>query len=395
MLDSVYIGMTGLISFSKGLNNISNNVANLNTPGFKGSQLEFLDLFYRQQYSGSSEQQGTPYSEGSGVRTGASIANFSQGEFRQTGSDLDAAIDGNGFFVLRKDGELFYTRAGQFKVDDDGYLVSNDDGTRVAGLNGNALVDISVAGKRSNPPKATRTVNFTDSLSSNSPTFSVPSIAVFDSLGTQHLLTLNLTNDSANTPGHWTFELLEGTQSLTTGEISYAGSGSPMSGSDQHTFTFDPGKGAYATEVTLDFSGSTSFSSSESSLRVGTQDGYAAGFLTKTALDTDGNLVLTYSNGQTLKEQRLALAWFDNLAVLQAQGGNRYTAFGEANRLLARAGESGMGKLKTTGIELSNVDLAQEFSELIIVQRGYQASSQVITAANEMIQQLGEIRGRR
>lgn len=395
MLDSVYIGMTGLISFSKGLSNISNNVANLNTPGFKGSQLEFLDLFYRQQYSGSSEQQSTPYSEGSGVKTGASITNFSQGEFRQTGSDLDAAIDGNGFFVLRQDGEIFYTRAGQFKVDDDGYLVTSDGGMRVAGLSGNALVDISVAGKRSNPPKATQTVTFADSLSTNSSTFSVSDISVFDSLGGQHQLTLNLTNDSANTPGRWTFELLEGTQSLTTGEISYAGSGSPVPDSDKHTFTYDPGNGAYATEITLDFSGSTSFSSSQSSLRVGSQDGYAAGFLIKTALDTEGNLVLGYSNGQTLKEQHLALAWFDNLAALQAQGGNRYTAFGEANRILARPGETGMGSLKTSGVELSNVDLAQEFSELIIVQRGYQASSQVITAANEMIQQLGEIRGRR
>jgi len=109
MLDSIYIGTTGLTSFSEGLSNISNNVANLNTPGFKGSQLEFLDLFYRHQYS------GTMSSQGSGVETGATVLDFSDGEFRQNGNDLNAAIDGNGFFVLRKDGEIYYTRAGSSK----------------------------------------------------------------------------------------------------------------------------------------------------------------------------------------------------------------------------------------------------------------------------------------
>ncbi len=395
MLDSIYIGMSGLISFSDGLTSISNNVANLNTPGFKGSQLEFVDLFYRYQYSGTTDQQGSPYAQGSGVASGATIPNFSQGEFRQTGNDLNAAIDGNGFFVLRKDGETFYTRAGQFQIDDAGYLVSTDDNARVAGLSGGALADISIAGRRSNPPKATGTVSFKDTLSTNSSTFEVADIPVFDSLGVEHKLKLSLVNDSTNTPGRWTFTLLEGTTTLTTGEIRYSGTGSPLEDADTHTFTYDPGHGALAHDLTLDFSKSTYFSSSTSTLSVDSQDGYAAGFLTKATLDADGNLVLTYSNGQTVKDQHLALAWFDNLAALQAQGGNRFTVFGESNRLLGQPGEKGMGNLKTGGVELSNVDLAQEFSELIIVQRGYQASSQVITAANEMIQQLGEIRGRR
>jgi len=394
MLDSIYIGMTGLISFSKGLSNISNNVANLNTPGFKGYQLEFLDLSYSYQYSGSPEQQGAPSTQGSGVKTGASIPHFSQGEFRQTGNDLDVAIDGNGFFVLRKDGEVFYTRAGQFKVDESGYLVT-DDGARVAGLSGNTPVDISIAGKRSNPGKATKTVTFVDSLSTTSSDFDVNSIMIYDSLGIPHQLTLSLINDAANVPGHWTFSLLEGSTTLTTGNVYYSGDGSPISGLDKHTFTYRAGNGSDATALTLDFSGSTYYSSSASGLRVGSQDGYTAGFLSKTAIDANGNLVLTYSNGQTLKEESLALAWFDNLSSLQAQGSNRYTVFGDVKRILGRAGENGMGNLKTGGIELSNVDLAQEFSELIILQRGYQASSQVITAANEMIQQLGEIRGRR
>lgn len=395
MLDSIYTGMSGLVSFSKGLTNISNNVANLNTAGFKGTQLEFLDLFYRYQYSGSANQQETPYAAGSGVKAGATVPNFSQGEFRQTGNDLDASVDGNGFFVVRKDGETLYTRAGQFVLDDAGYLTTRDDGARVAGFSGGALTDISVAGKRSNPAQATQTVKFSDSLSTSSTTYSIPNISVYDSLGVLHSMTMDLTNDTAQTPGRWTFTLSDGANTVTSGEVRYSGSGSPLSGYDRHTFTYNPGNGSNATSLTLDFTGSNYFSSSSSSMKVGSSDGYAAGYLSKTTIDTDGSIQLTYSNGQVVKDQRLALAWFDNTSVLQAQGGNRYTVFGDATKILGQPGENGLGSLKTGGVELSNVDLAKEFSELIIVQRGYQASSQVITAANEMIQQLGEIRGRR
>lgn len=395
MLDSIYIGMTGLVSFSHGLSNISNNVANLNTPGFKGSQLAFQDLYYRYEHSGSSSQQDSPSSHGSGVKTGSSSLNFTPGEFRQTGNGLNVAIDGNGLFVLRKDGETQYTRAGQFKIDDAGYLVAEDDGTRVAGMTGNVLTDISIAGKRSSAAKATQTVKFADSLSTISSTFDVSNITVYDSLGGVHSLTLKLTNNTVNVAGQWTFSLVEGSRTLTSGNILYTGSGDAIAGSDTHTFSYDPGTGASTVNLTLDFSGSKYFSSSTSSLKVGSQDGYGAGVLSKTAIDTDGNLVLSYSNGQTVKDQQLALAWFDNLGALQAAGSNRYTVFGDARRHLGRPGENGLGNLKTGGVELSNVDLAQEFSELIIVQRGYQASSQVISAANEMIQQLGEIRGRR
>lgn len=395
MLDSIYVGMSGLISFSEGLSNISNNVANLNTPGYKRTQLEFLDLYYRYSYSGSSEQQASPYSQGSGVRTGASLMNFSDGEFRQTGNDLDLAVKGNGFFVLRKDGETFYTRAGQFEVDDSGFLVAKDDGARVAGFSGGGLKDVSVSGKRSNPAQATRNVAFVNALSTSSTTFSVSDISVFDSLGVEHKLTLNMTNDSATTPGRWTLTVLENATTLATGEVRYSGSGSPLAGFDTVSFSYSPGGGAAANTVTFDFTGSNYFSSSSSTLSVGTRDGYTAGYLTKTTVDESGNVVLSYSNGQTVTDSRLALTWFSNLSALQAQGGNRYVVFGDTEKVVGNPGENGLGKIQSGGIELSNVDLAKEFSELIIVQRGYQASSQVISAANEMIQQLGEIRGRK
>lgn len=395
MLDSIYVGMSGLISFSKGLSNISNNVANLNTPGYKRTQLEFLDLYYRYTYSGSPDQQSSPYSQGGGVQAGASLMNFSDGEFRQTGNDLDLAVTGNGFFILRKDGQTLYTRAGQFEINDAGYLVSKDDGARVAGYSNGGLADISVAGKRSNAAKPTQNVSFTNALSTSSSTFSVSNISVFDSLGVEHKLTLNLTNDSASTPGRWTLAVVDGSTTVTTGEVRYSGGGSPLAGYDSVSFAYSPGGGATTNTVKFDFTGTNYFSSSSSTLSVGTKDGYGAGYLTKTTVDADGNVVLNYSNGQKVNDARLALSWFSNLSALEAKGSNRYVLNGDSDQVVGNPNQNGLGAIKSGGIEMSNVDLAQEFSELIVVQRGYQASSQVISAANEMIQQLGEIRGRR
>jgi flagellar hook protein FlgE len=394
MLDSIYIGMSGLTSFSKGLSNISSNVANLNTTGYKGSELQFNDLFYKYQYAGSNQSQSNILAQGSGVKAGTTSLNFTQGDFRQTGNDLDAAINGNGFFVLKKDNETFYTRAGQFVLDNNGFLTTRDNDARVMAFTNGGLNDINISGSRSTPPKATTEVKFTNTLSVGSPTFELTNISVFDSLGQQRQLTLNLVNDSTNSPGRWTFKVLEGTAELSAGEIKFDSSGNAIAGKDKYSFTYSP-KGAASTRLTLDFKATNYLSSSSSTLRVDKQNGLAAGFLTKAAIDVDGFLVLTYSNGATVKNSQLALANFDNLSALQSQGGNKFSQFGDAKRIVGTPSTFSLGKLRVSGIELSNVDLAREFSELIVVQRAYQASSQVISAANEMIQQLGEIRGRR
>lgn len=394
MLDSIYIGMSGLTSFSKGLSNISNNVANLNTTGFKGTELQFSDLLYKYQYAGSNQDQSNVLFQGGGVKAGTSSIKFTQGEFRQTGNDLDAAIDGNGFFIINKDAKTFYTRAGQFAIDNNGYLVTKDDNSRVMALDNSGLNEVNISGSRSISAKSTTEIKFSNTLSVSSPTFDLANISVFDSLGQQHQLTLNLVNDSTNTPGRWTFKLMEGSTELANGDVNYSGSGTPVLGKDKFTFNYLP-KGAASSQLTLDFSRTTYLSSSSSTLSVQSQNGLSAGFLTKTAIDADGYLVLTYSNGQTAKNSQLALANFDNLSALQSQGGNRFRLFGTTKKIVGAPGTTSLGKLRPAGIELSNVDLAKEFSELIVVQRAYQASSQVISAANEMIQQLGEIRGRR
>lgn len=392
MFESIYVGLSGLMGFSKGLNVLSNNVANLNTPGYKSSQLQFKDLMYGLQHNGGelSGQIGT------GLDTGSTSINMKQGELRDTGNALDLAIDGSGFFVLRKDNQVFYARAGQFEFDSDGYLISRDTKARVAALSGGSqLHDINLNGLRTNPPKATSTITFTGNLSSGGTQHIIQNVNIFDSLGTSHALTVTFDNSGTTVPGSWNVTVADPTGTISTGQIVFS-NGAPLSGSDSFEFNYAPA-GAAASTIKLDFSKDvTAYSSgSDSSLKTNVQNGYAPGALTKTSFDKEGYLSLTYSNNQTTKQDRLALAWFDYINGLTLEGNNM---FQNKSGLTAKYGNPNnalFGSIKAGSIELSNVDLTQQFSDLIITQRGYQASSQVITAANEMMQQLFDMKGRR
>lgn len=392
MFESVYIGMSGLMGFSKGLSVLSNNVANLNTPGYKSSQLQFLDLMYEFKHNGG-ESLGQ---FGSGIGTGSTSINMRQGELRETGNDLDLAINGSGFFVLRKDDQVHYTRAGQFEFDSDGFLVSRGTKTRVAALSSGAqLHDINLNGLRTNPPKATSKVTFTGNLSSSGTQHIINNINIFDSTGASRSLTITFDNNSSITPGNWKLTIADASGTIATGEIVFD-NGQLVSGSDKVTFDYTP-MGATSSTITLDFSKDvTNFSGgNDSSLKMNTKDGFAPGALTKTSFDSEGYLNLSYSNGQTTKHDRLALAWFDYINGLTLEGNNMFQNKSGLTPQYGNPNSSVFGPIKAGSIELSNVDLTQQFSDLIITQRGYQASSQVITAANEMMQQLFDMKGRR
>lgn len=395
MLETIYVGMSGLEGYSKGLNVISNNVANLNTPGFKGAQLQFSDLFYKSQNAGG-DGRGAQQQVGEGLDTGATHLNFKQGEARQTGNDLDLLIDGVGFFVLRKDDKVLYTRAGQFQFDDAGYLVDRTNQARVAALGaGQQLVDVSINGLRTNPPKATSTISFADNLSISDNQHVVGNVTVYDSLGGTHTLKVTFDNNFTNVAGSWNVTVADSSGTVATGEIRFQ-DGKPLAGFDTIAFSYAP-QNTPALSIALDFkTDATSYAGgTDSTLKVKSQDGYAAGSLTKTTFDADGYFVTNYSNGQTVKHDRLALAWFDYADGLQAEGGNVFSNVYNQPTHLGYPNEAEYGKISAGSVEMSNVDLSQQFSDLIITQRGYQASSQVITTANEMIQQLYDMRGKR
>lgn len=399
MFTSIYSGMSGLIAFSKGLDVISNNVTNLNTPGFKGSDLIFRDIFYRYSTLGGNGGDSAADQMGSGVLGGGTSLRYAQGDLQATGNTLDAAIDGNGMFILRSDTGLQYTRAGQFEIDSDGNLVDRVTGARVGGLSGGGVTDINISGLRIDPAVATSRVSFHNNLSTGSANHTVNGVNVIDSTGAQHALVLTFTNNNSTTPGSWLIDVTDenGASVASDLEIRFQGNGSPQTDFNHVTFTFQPA-GAEAQEIDLNFgdpgafTGATSFSAGTTSdLAVASQDGHAAGSLVDVSFDTDGTLKLNYSNGETGIGGRLALAWFDDLQSLHQVADGRFEAPSGANVLIGGPTEDLMGRIVGGNIEVSNVDLTREFTDLIIMQRGYQASSQVISASNEMLQQLLDI----
>jgi flagellar hook protein FlgE len=404
MIGTIYKGLTGLIGFSKGLDVLGNNIANLNSPGFKGSELSFRDLFYR--YSTNGDGQSTAQL-GQGMDASSTRTRFRQGELRATGNPLDIAIDGSGLLIQENDGRVFYTRAGQLEFNQEWELVDRVSGGRVQSLTGDSLLqDINIASLRTNPAQATARVEFTGILTSNIPaagvaTHQITDVTVIDAAGTSHTLTINF---RSSTPRIWTVEILEPsvdpTAVIGTGEIRYQTNSSPEVNYNTVTLNFAPAD-APPSAITLFFgepgslSWTTSYSGPNSSAEVSTQDGYAVGSLTEVTFTENGTLTLSYSNGQTVDGPRLALAWFNNLQRLEMQGNSLFVNNGDEQPTLGHADEGVMGQIVAEKIELSNVELTEQFTDMVIIQRGYQASSQITTVSNEMIQQLFEMQGRK
>ncbi|MDB5858697.1 MAG: flagellar hook-basal body complex protein [Ramlibacter sp.] len=385
MLDSIHVGMTGLLGYAKGLRVIANNTANLNTPGYKAATLQFSDLFY----AASQGAGGSSAHLGYGLATGGTQLDFRQGDLRQTGNDFDLGVDGEGLFVLRTaDGATRYTRAGQFEFNQDGLFVNRIDGSTVVGVDASGQpVDLKLDGLHTVPGKPTTSARFTGNLSSTLTEHTVNSVKVYDAIGEQHILSLKLTNSDPAT-GTWDLAVLDGTTSVGSGQLVFA-DGKPTAATAKLSFSYQPA-GREARQLTLDFSSDvTSFASGNlSTLAMTAQDGLAPGDLSKVSFDATGTLVASYSNGDTVKGARLLLARFRTPDAVRPEGANQ---FAQANGLAWEtgvAGQGAFGAVRTGVLEISNVDLSREFSDLVVMQRGYQASSQVLSTANDMLQEL-------
>ena len=396
MLDTIYIGMSGLQGYSQGLKVISNNVTNLNTPGFKGASQQFTDAFY--QFSNLPGQDRPLH--GTGLTTLSTRLDLQAGDTRHTGNALDLSIEGEGYFVLRdpQTEEQVYTRAGQFQLNDQGELVSGTSGKYVMAYTEGGLSRISMDGLRTHAPSATHRVRFTGNLSSNADGHDINNVKLTDSLGVEHTVRLHFAPASnageAANENIWTVTVFDGDQSVGTGEIAFH-DGDPVPERNTVTFTYTP-EGGQGFDVTLDFSTTDSFAAGNTStLTFQSQDGFAMGTFTTASFDADGTLSLNYSNGQTLKGARLALASFEFGLGLEQAGQGELRATGEREPRIGRPGDDGLGNVQGEQLELSNVDLSAEFSELIVMQRGYQASSHVLNTADEMIRQLFDLKGGR
>jgi flagellar hook protein FlgE len=386
MLDSIHVGMTGLQGYSRGLRVIANNTANLDTPGYKSSTLQFADMFYSN--GGAAGNEATQL--GHGLATRGTQLDFRQGDLRDTGNPFDLGVDGDGLFLLRlNDGSTRYTRAGNFQFDAERRLADRADGALVLGRDASgAETPITIMGLKTTPGAATGVARFAGNLSSTVDAQTIQSVKVHDAEGEEHQLTVKFTNTAAQATGSWQVELLDGSTAVGEATVVFA-DGRPTAATAKPTFGYTP-PGKASQSLVLDFSTDvTSFASGNlSTLALAAQDGRPPGSLTKVTFNARGALVATYSNGQDVEGVRLLLARPHSSDDVESAGGNRFEATGGRAWEVGMAGDGAFGSVHAGQLEMSNVDLAREFSDLVVMQRGYQASSQVISTANDMLQEL-------
>ncbi len=397
MFGSIYTALAGMKAYSKGLDVISNNVANLNTPGFKVSDPVFREIVYR-QIQADQGSGGELRPQGAGVEADSAGINFTQGELRDTGNPLDVAIDGSGFFVLQQEGDAYrYTRAGQFTFDDKGALVERTTGEKVLLSTAESSVGtFDINAYRTHEPKATANVTLSGVLArtGTNATYELSSVTVYDKAGTAVSLRIRFTRNGSN-PLRWTAEVMSAANTVVgTGTVLFNADGTPAQDGNSFTVAITA-TGGEPFDVAFNFGAAGTYAgvtsaptSTTSSLQPQRQDGMTIGSLTATEFDEQGQLKLTYSNGQSKIVGKLVLAQFDNPEQLQVMGGGLFTLKAGMTQRLGGAMADGAGRIVGRRLEMANVDLTRQFTDLIILQRGYQASSQVSSITNELIQTL-------
>jgi flagellar hook protein FlgE len=415
---SFYSGLSGLDTHATAMRVIGDNIANLHTTGFKNSSVHFEDVLGVSLTGVSGGSQ-----TGAGVKVSTVDANFIQGSLMTTDVSTDVAVNGKGFFVLQDPltDEMFYTRAGHFQIDNRGYYV-NPQGYQVQGylydptgttlieslsniqINMNSMISPRVTsevdmGLNLNASESALVWDITDPAGTSH--FST-ALNIYDSLGQSHQIRVYFTKTADQT---WNWNaMIDGSdvqggtpgvlQSYGSGTIGFDTSGGITTGMPVSFYTgaltFANGLTPPATNV--DFTGTTQFGS-PSAIQVLTQDGYAAGTVSGVSIDDEGNIVASYTNGTRRRIACLALADFPNLNGLSRKGANLFHATTTSgDPLYNRPGVGGMGAISASMLEESNVDMAAEFIKMIIIQRGYQANTKVITTTDEMLAQLINIR---
>lgn len=390
MFGSMFIGLSGMNAYSAGLRQVSNNITNLNSAGYRASTLSFGDLF-------SGGTQGVSYMDtngrsGYGVNLSDLRLDFSQGELRQSDRDLDLAVSGNGFLVLENDGEYAYARTGQFEIDADGYIVLAGTEYRLTVMDDQGRAQsLSIDNYRTSRPNATTRVEFSDNLSSTATELTIPDVRVFSADGVESTWSVAFTREET-VADEWTLVVTDQDGNEVGREIMKFNTGTIDPSTTEFTFV----QADEGISVTFDFSeGVTSFSSgSISTLRTSDIDGFGMGELTSLRVNEDGRLEVSYSNEQTDDLGAISLADFRDPQGLEQSSGGLFFYDSSQGVDFLTADSDRVGTVLSGRLENSNVDLSKEFGDLILVQRGYQASSQIVSISNDMIQQLFGITGR-
>lgn len=411
-IGSFSASLSGLNANQQKLSVIGNNLANLNTVAYKASTVEFADLM-SQAVGGPS---ANPMQIGLGVLTGEITPNFTQGNIESTGIATNVAIQGPGFFVVGDDQHRAFTRAGNFSFDANGMLVTSD-GQPVQGWSTTDPVTgkIDTSGPPTDmivplgvlrAPVATSSYGTVVNLDSNAKvddTFAT-SVQVYDSLGVTHVVTTTFTNTG---PGAWDYSVTvpgedvgdtAGTPTeIANGEVAFDefGNLATVDGATADDVTIDGptwANGADATDMNWDLVGAngkatiTGYASPSATASVVQNGAPSRSPSAIIVIDKDGNLLASSGVGQTVIVGQIALANFNNPQGLVKLGTNLYGASdGSGVAVIGTAGTGSRGTLIGSSLEQSNVDIAREFTQMILAQRGYQASSKGIAVADELL----------
>ena len=406
MIGSLYSGISGLNANSLAMSVIGDNIANINTPSFKGNRASFASVL-SQSLAGSTGNE-----VGRGVQLWGISSSWNQGAVETTSNPTDLAINGKGFFTVRdsNDGSIFYTRAGAFNFDDLGNLINpdglivqgyeaanvNPDGTFTLG----SITDINVPKASTTPPQATTEFRMDLNLDAGAAVTDTytTTLTAYDSLGNTIPVTITFTKGA----GAWT---------AAASIPPSAGTGATI---DLDTFTFDSNgnltgplvdptislnltNGATPLQaLTWDIYDDSSVSlgditgyASPSVTAFQTQDGFTSGSLRGVSVDEDGVVTGSYSNGQLVPLYQVVLADFPSYWGLGKMGDNLYAESRASGQPIpGTAGTASLGSISPSALEGSNVDLATEFVKMITAQRAFQANSRVITTSDEILSEL-------
>jgi len=461
MMRSLFSGVSGLQNHQTRMDVIGNNIANINTTGFKRNRVNFQDILYQQLQGASRPTEDLGGVNPKEVGLGMSVASIDtihiQGALQTTAVQTDLAIIGNGFFVLDDKGTQLFTRAGAFSIDAEGIMVNPANGMKVMGwmareIDGYSVIDVSspveqlvipIGGK--DPAKATTTIDFACNLDKRLPELPenptglqirestwMTTIEIFDSFGDKHIMqveftrvpgTANSWNATVNVDpqnevptnatigfgeeppavgGPQTFVVNFSNNGTLLSAEDGAGNVSGASGRVQMNVAYDVQTATPNEDGTLvrqefvlnlgnvgGFTKSITQYAEASSSKAVEQDGRTMGYLENFSIDTTGVITGVYSNGSTRSIGQVALASFPNQGGLEKTGDNAFRVSnnsGAAN--IGPSGVAGKGEIIAGTLEMSNVDMADQFVDMIVTQRGFQANSKTIQTADQLLQEL-------
>lgn len=413
MLQAMFNGISGLRAHKVMLDVIGNNIANINTTGYKSSRATFKDML-SQTISGAS----APKSGGFGgmnpiqVGMGTSIASIdidsTGGPLQQTGRTRDLGIQGNGFLMLSDGTSKYYTRDGALDTDSEGNLTSSSSGLKVLGwmadpatglINSTSQVTSASSIKlpigQMSVSRQTSQAVYSGNLNADSAVGATSSsgFQLYDSLGIEH--PLNITFTKTANPGEWTWEAAspDASGSVGSGTISFDSSGKCTTPSGSAIFQLAvPNGSTNPVNLSLSF-GSITQLKGDTTVNAAYQDGLPLGVLKDFTVSNDGTITGLFSNGMSQDLARISLAGFTNPSGLNKIGDNLMQE--TSNSGLAQVGQAstgGLGKLVSGSLESSNVDLPTEFANMIVAQRGFQANSRIITTSDEILQEIMQLK---